>query len=1176
MSQRHGPVMYTQCCSRHANRSGYEMLDDAKMNQQTWELMSRTGLAFFSSLVEHLATTLGVRAAFIVESMDMKGDRAVSLASWGMQGFRGEHVYDTKETPCGRLGNGASGIFPSNLADYFPDDDWLQQSGMQSYVAVPLVNQYEHVLGYMGVLDDREMENPGKIIDLLEAFVPRTREEIIRKRRDTGLQRILEDSNWLLYRATHPQFSPRLQPPADGAGFLGYAQDELAAYEDLRCRQLLEEDRPRVLQTLADAFERGQNFSIEYRLWDRQRETLHRFRDYGQIERDAAGRPVAIVGALVDITTQPSLAESHQSELDVLNRLGNLPGMTYRADRSFVFGFVGSGAHALTGYSTQALALGGGIDFNQLIHPEDRVRVANERTRTTQERPGFSLKYRITGADKGERRVLETGRTLFDGKGRISGYEGFILDQTKHYQALRKLHESEQHFRALFDNSNDGFLVANPETGKLLDCNRSICKMLGYSENELKQCSVSDLHTEEDLPWVMDEFRRLGSLQESESLDIPMKRKDGSLLYANISSFWVKHQGQDCLAGAFRDITSKKEAEQALRLEKEKLASYLDNTAVITLVLDDQGTVLLINRAGCDLLGRPMQEIIGENWFEQFIPARLRDKVKHVHDRIAAGKVEPIAVFENYIIDAQGKEHLIRWHNSLLRNKEGNVVATLSSGEDISDEREAARALESARKRLRFVVSNVPAIIFICEPEEPYAVSFITDNVTDQLGYRPEQLLGHSGFWHELVHPDSLEGVAGTVAGFFQQGHIQAELRIRLNSGGYRWYQTHMTLIRDRKGRPVEIIGYLMDIHRTKEAELALQERGARLAHAQKLSHVGSWEQDLVNGTEYWSDEVFRIFGFAPQAFTPSEAHKLEAVHPDDRARYQSQMRLGLANKEHFGFEFRVRRSNEEVRYVRALHEVTRDRKGKAISLLGTLQDVTERRQAEAQLRRSHEELHRLADHLQSARERERISVAREIHDEMAQSLTAQKIDLVRLKSKLPQDDPYLVKLSEEILQSVDRTIDSVQRVLTELRPALLDDLGLVAAIEWQVNEFQRRTEMHCHLELPAEEPDLTHEERTALFRIMQESLSNVLRHSNADQIWVRLKADGSWLSMNIIDNGKGISDLDVLDGRSFGLMGMRERAHIFGGSVNIEGKAGKGTTVSVRIPLNGRRDKVN
>ncbi len=903
--------------------NGYAMRENTQLNQVTWELMSQSGQVFFSSLVEHLATVLGLRVAFIVESLDSKGKRVAPLASWGVKGFREECAYNTSGTPCERLAHGAAGIYPNNLLDHFPEDTWLQQTDMQSYVAIPLLNEHGHVLAHMGVLDDRAIENPDEIINLLESFAHRVKDEIIRKK--------------------------------------------------------LDEEQPRTLQ---------------------------------------------------------------------------------------------------------------------------------------------------------------------------------------------KLNESEELFETLFDNTSCGLIFADPETGRFIECNRRICDMLGYSREELKQRSIMEIHREEDLPRVMKEFEKLANHEASDNLEFLTKRKDGSLFETLISNFWIKYKGKDCLVGAFVDISANKKIERALRLEKEKFANYLDNAAVMTLVLDEQGTVLLINRMGCEVLGRPTEDIIGRNWFTSFLPDRLRDGVRQVHDRMIAGDTEPVASFENPVINAKGEERLISWRNSVLRNGKSNIIATLRSGVDITDERNAEVALESARKRLHFVVKNAPAIIFVCEALEPYSISYLTHNAVEQLGYESTQLIGRSGFWSELTHPDDMDDVISTIAHFFEQGQAQSEMRIRLQDGNYRWFQNHMKLIHDSEDRPVEIIGYLMDIHRTKEAELALQRREARLAHAQKLTHVGNWDRDLASAEERWSSEIYRIFGYAPHSFAPSERRMLKSVHPDDRQMFLSSMRQGLATREKFNFEFRVRRSNSEVRFVLALNEVVRDRKGEAVALLGTLQDVTERRLAEAQLKRNHEELRRLADHLQSAREDERISVAREIHDEMAQSLTAQKIDLVRLKSRLPADDTYLAGLSEDILQSINQTINSVQNILTELRPALLDDLGLLAAIEWQVDQFQQRTEMQCKLSLPSEEPKLTYKERTALFRIMQESLSNVLRHSNATQMVVELSVEGHWLLMTISDNGIGVLEIDVLDSKSFGLMGMRERAHIFGGTVTIEGSFGKGTIVSTRIPL--------
>lgn len=1145
------------------------------INQRTWELLSNTGRAFFAGLVEHLATTLGVRAAFAAQAMDLKGEWVLPVAHWGVQDFRAGCAYNTRCTPCERLSSGAAGIYLDNLADSFPEDAWFVQSGMRSYAAIPLLNDHGQVIGHLGVLDDRALEDPERVINLLESFARRARAELAQLQLTTSLQRIVGEDKWVAYRAEPPRFAMRLQT-LDGDDFLGYTPADLGKHDDLRGRHLFEDDRERVVASYAKALESGEDFLIEYRLWDRERGSLHRVRDHGGVEMDRQGRPQAIVGTLVDITRQRDPhREGPEREQTLLQRLGDLPGMIYRLDRHGRLLETGNGARILTGYPPSLLAPYGKTEFADLIHPQDLARVSKERDRLTALQPGFSLKYRLQRQSGEVRRVLDTGRALFSEHEELLGFEGFIIDRTQQFQTRQKLLASEQHFRALFDNSADGILFADPGDGRFLVANRCMCEMLGYSEKELLEFTVADIHRPEDLSWVLQDFHRLVRRQGGQSLDVPVKRRDGTLFHANIKAFWVSYQGKEYLAGAFRDVSENKQAEQALRLEKEKLASYLDNTAVMTLVLDSEGRVQLVNRAGCEVLGYRADEIVGKNWFEHFLPTRITPMIKQVHQQMMTGELEPVEYYENPVINARGEERLIAWHNSTLRNDEGMIVSTLSSGEDVTDERAAERALEAVRMRLQFVVTNAPAVIYACEAEFPHTISYLSDNVVEQLGYPREKLLGRSGFWSELVHPDDRKQCEQAISAFNQKGQLQQELRLRLPDGKYRWYQHNVTQVRDSKVEPVEAVGYLLDIHRTKTAELALQKREARLAHAQKLTHVGSWERDLVNGEERWSQEVFRILGYAPGAFPPSESRMLEFVHPEDRERFQENMRQGLATKEQFEFEFRVLHSNGESRIVRSLNEVVRDTQDRPVSMLGTLQDITEYRQAVAQLRHSHEELRRLADHLQSVREHERIVIAREIHDEMAQSLAAQKIDMARLRARLAQD-PQLLELADGILDSMEETISVVQRILTELRPSLLDDLGLVAAIEWQVREFRRRTNICCSLKLPETEPELSNRERTTLFRILQEALSNVMRHSNATEVSLELKVDGSWMLMSVADNGKGISDLEVMGSNSFGLIGMRERMHIFGGSVTVRGKEGVGTEVIARIPFNTRRGIAN
>jgi signal transduction histidine kinase len=231
-------------------------------------------------------------------------------------------------------------------------------------------------------------------------------------------------------------------------------------------------------------------------------------------------------------------------------------------------------------------------------------------------------------------------------------------------------------------------------------------------------------------------------------------------------------------------------------------------------------------------------------------------------------------------------------------------------------------------------------------------------------------------------------------------------------------------------------------------------------------------------------------------------------------------------------------------------------------------EERAERKRAEAQLRASHEQLRALSVYLQYVREEERTRIAREVHDELGQALTGLKLDLARLGGQLPKRLKLQIKKIRTLSTRIDTTIQAVRRISTELRPGILDDLGLVAAIEWQANDFQTRTGIKCEVVTPLEETVLDQNLNTAFFRAFQETLTNVIRHAEATRVDVLLRKDGDTLVMEVHDNGRGISAQEISDTHSIGLRGMRERAALLAGEVTIQGIPGKGTTVTVSIPL--------
>lgn len=237
------------------------------------------------------------------------------------------------------------------------------------------------------------------------------------------------------------------------------------------------------------------------------------------------------------------------------------------------------------------------------------------------------------------------------------------------------------------------------------------------------------------------------------------------------------------------------------------------------------------------------------------------------------------------------------------------------------------------------------------------------------------------------------------------------------------------------------------------------------------------------------------------------------------------------------------------------------------------LRDISERKRAEEQLRLANEQLRALTARNEAIREFERTTIAREIHDVLSQELTCLKIDLVWLAKQTakpigePARGAMTARIGEAIAQT-DAAISTVQHIATELRPIILDSLGLWAAIEWQVGDFARRSGLAFRTGPAPGKSSLSRECATAVFRILQECLTNIARHARATEIEVQFTEEPDGASLTVADNGRGITAEQIADAHSIGLVGMSERAQSFGGSMDIAGASGAGTTVRVRIPL--------
>ena len=235
--------------------------------------------------------------------------------------------------------------------------------------------------------------------------------------------------------------------------------------------------------------------------------------------------------------------------------------------------------------------------------------------------------------------------------------------------------------------------------------------------------------------------------------------------------------------------------------------------------------------------------------------------------------------------------------------------------------------------------------------------------------------------------------------------------------------------------------------------------------------------------------------------------------------------------------------------------------------------EILERKAAEERLRTSQAQLRALTARQFTVREEERSRIAREIHDELGQILTGLKMDVMWLVRHLAPDQKQLLEKTDTMRTLLDSTMQLVRRISTGMRPEILDDMGLVAAIGWQAREFQKRMGIRCRVELPDEQTEIDGAISTAVFRIFQELLTNISRHAAASSVTVQLSVSRDLLTLKVVDDGIGIAVGAMQERESLGLQGMQERAHVFGGEISIHGAPNRGTTVSLRIPLQPARD---
>ncbi|HXT42246.1 MAG TPA: PAS domain S-box protein [Candidatus Angelobacter sp.] len=379
--------------------------------------------------------------------------------------------------------------------------------------------------------------------------------------------------------------------------------------------------------------------------------------------------------------------------------------------------------------------------------------------------------------------------------------------------------------------------------------------------------------------------------------------------------------------------------------------------------------------------------------------------------------------------------------------------------------------------------------------------------------------------------------------------------------------------VRDATGCVTGVVLTFRDISGRQRAERALYESEERFRLlVEGVQDYAIFMLDPAGCVASWNAGAERLLGYRSDEILGANLARFYTATEARRGRPKQNIELAKIQGRSEDEGWRVRKDGSRFQ-ANVIITALRDDHGRLLGYAQVTRDITGLKQAEKELMDSREQLRALAAYLQSVREEERTRIAREVHDELGQALTGLKMDLAWLQKRFseanhPLSLRALRQKTREMPDVVDAIISTVRKIATELRPGVLDDLGLEAAIEWQIQDFQKRTGIKCEFSSNLNDARLGPDRATAVFRIFQETLTNIVRHANATRVKIKLEASRGRLILRVEDNGRGVAARDLSGAKSLGLLGMRERATMLDGEVTIVGRRGKGTTVGLRIPL--------
>ena len=605
------------------------------------------------------------------------------------------------------------------------------------------------------------------------------------------------------------------------------------------------------------------------------------------------------------------------------------------------------------------------------------------------------------------------------------------------------------------------------------------------------------------------------------------------------------------LAIYVRDVTRVEAAEAAVAAVERRYRELVQSVNSVIVRWTAEGRLTFFNEYAERLFGWRAEEVLGRhvNFLLPEPDAEGMDLSRLAEDIVA--HPERYASNVNQNVRKDGSRLWMAWTNRALVDEHGKVTEVLGVGNDVSELVAAQAALRESEERFRSLADHSPFPVYVHDADG--GLEFVNRTYREFFGVGDEALLGAG--WQPLVHPDDGQRYVGEfLAASRERRPFACEARVRNASGDWRWIDSRALPRYSASGEFLGMVGSAPDVTERKLAEEALRESERRLHLAQKAAALGVYDWDLRSGAIQWDERVREIWGVGPEEEVTLEIF-FGGLHPDDveptRAAIDAELKADT--DAHYSTTYRVvNRADETVRWVAATGNVLSSG-GQPIRIIGTVEDITERRRMEQSLRESE---------IEKAAQQERSRLAADLHDSVTQSLFAatMKAEALALGGDMPSEE--IARMAEEVRRLSRGALAQMRTLLLELRGDPPEDVPIEQLLRHLAEAAESRASVTVLLTVRGEAalPPALH---TAVYRVTQEALNNVTRHAKASKAWIDLDVEPERVRLTVRDDGRGFEPSACVSGH-LGLGLMRERAEDAGAEFRIVTELGAGTVIAV------------